>query len=89
MLSVQRGTLPTVECWLIQLLDPDVTYGDLRRHALDFDADQAWFVIGRVRVVIDINRHQLTVDYMDKRAAPGHDQVLSASRLPMSANNFG
>src|SRR5256885_7428679 len=62
--------------WLIQLLDPDIPHRNLGRRTLDFDSYQPRLVVGRIRIVIHVDRHQLPVDYVDESAAPRHDQVL-------------
>src|SRR5262245_38488720 len=59
----------------VDLLDPHVPHGNLRRR-LDLDAEPARLIVGRGRIVVDHDRHQLAVDDVRERAAARDDNVL-------------
>ena len=61
---------------LIEFSQPKISNGYLAWGAFDLDADQAGDVVRGVWVVIDINRHQLTVDDVDECSSTRYDLVL-------------
>src|SRR4051812_33295888 len=60
----------------VEVPEPDIAHRDLARLTFDLEADQSRLIVGGVFVVIDEDRHQLTVHDVHHHAAARNDLVV-------------